>query len=472
MFTLNKQTGICKKDYFKIFEALFENNLIPCAILDSEFNFIRVNKAYAQADNKEPADFIGSNHFELYPSDAEEIFRQVVATKQPYKVQAMPFVYAHDKGRGVSYWDWSIVPVLSEQNEVEFLVLTLHEVTKRVNAAKELDNFFNLSVDLLGMLDFKGNLIKINSYFAKILGYSKAELINQSLFSLIHEEDKAKMEQAFKNSTLTGQPIVNLENRCRQKDQTFKYIQWVIVPDKGQKICYVVGHDITESKKLQADLNRLETLGLLGTITAEINHELRNPMATIQGLVQLLMEKEECQKYKGYLELMKSEIDRAKSIVADYLSLAKVSNLKLKKRNLNEIVKKALQLIQANTLNFAVSFEIVLQQTPDILADENLLTQLVINLVQNGIDAMGRQGKITISTYYEEGKVILAVKDEGCGIAPDMIDKLDTPFFTTKENGVGLGLPICYRIAKNHNAEIEIKTGSLGTTFFVKFNQT
>lgn len=459
------------KEYSKIFEALFENTFIPCALLDSSFNFISVNKAYAEIDNRKPSDFVGKNHFELYPSDAEKIFREVVVTKKPYQVYARPFIYALNPERGITYWDWSLTPVINERQEVDFLVLTLYDVTQRVKALEELDNFCNLSVDLLGIMDFHGRLIKVNGYFEKILGYGKGELKDTLLFNLIHAEDRSEMEHVFYKSLESGEPVVNIENRCRHKSKDHKDIQWVIVPNKNNRICYVVGHDITENKKIQAELNRLESLSLLGTITAEINHELRNPLATVRGFLQLMLEKKDCQKYKDYLELMVSELDRAKSIITDYLSLAKVSQVKLEKRDLNEIIKKALLLVKASKPNLAVRFETSLGRLPKILADEKLITQLVINLVQNGIEAMAQQGTIKISTYLEQEKVVLAVKDHGHGIDPNLIDKLGTPFLTTKENGVGLGLPICYRIVKNHNGEMEVKTGRDGTTFLVRFNQ-
>jgi two-component system, sporulation sensor kinase E len=279
------------KEYSKIFETLFENTFIPCALLDSSFNFISVNKAYAEIDNRKPSDFVGKNHFELYPSDAEKIFREVVVTKKPYQVYARPFIYALNPERGITYWDWSLTPVINEWQEVEFLVLTLYDVTQRVKALEELDNFFNLSVDLLGIMDFHGRLIKVNGYFEKILGYGKGELKDTLLFNLIHAEDRSEMEHVFYKSLESGEPVVNIENRCRHKSKDYKDIQWVIVPNKNNRICYVVGHDITENKKIQAELNRLESLSLLGTITAEINHELRNPLATVRVFYSLCLKK-------------------------------------------------------------------------------------------------------------------------------------------------------------------------------------
>jgi signal transduction histidine kinase len=105
----------------------------------------------------------------------------------------------------------------------------------------------------------------------------------------------------------------------------------------------------------------------------------------------------------------------------------------------------------------------------ELLLDEKEIRQLILNLVRNGLEAMPVGKKLTISTYMEKGEVVLAVQDEGGGIGSEMLDKLGTPFFTTKEYGTGLGLAVCYSIAARHNAWIEVDTGPGGTTFYVRF---
>ncbi len=101
--------------------------------------------------------------------------------------------------------------------------------------------------------------------------------------------------------------------------------------------------------------------------------------------------------------------------------------------------------------------------------DEKEIRQLLINLVRNGLEAMEPGGNILISTYPEEGSVILSVRDEGKGIAPELLNKLGTPFFTTKESGTGLGLAVCYSIAARHQASIEPMSNSSGTIFMIRF---
>ncbi|MDD2621239.1 MAG: ATP-binding protein, partial [Syntrophomonadaceae bacterium] len=106
----------------------------------------------------------------------------------------------------------------------------------------------------------------------------------------------------------------------------------------------------------------------------------------------------------------------------------------------------------------------------DLFLDNKEIRQLILNLVNNGLEAMSSHGEVTIKTFWEEEKVVLAVQDQGQGVDHSLLDKIGTPFLTTKEQGTGLGLAVCYRIAEQHNAKIDLETSSNGTTFFVKFS--
>jgi signal transduction histidine kinase len=109
------------------------------------------------------------------------------------------------------------------------------------------------------------------------------------------------------------------------------------------------------------------------------------------------------------------------------------------------------------------------EDLPDICMDESEIRQLILNLTRNAIEASPRDGIVKIRTTNTENEVVLAIQDQGNGIDPETLSKLGTPFFTTKVDGTGMGLVICYRIAERHNAKIMIDTGASGTTFIVKF---
>jgi len=137
--------------------------------------------------------------------------------------------------------------------------------------------------------------------------------------------------------------------------------------------------------------------------------------------------------------------------------------------HLNSIIDALFPLIQAEATLSGKTVELGLGECPELLLDEKEIRQLILNLALNGLEAMDAGGKLTIKTYTDMQDVILEIQDQGSGIKEELLDKLGTPFLTTKENGTRLGLAVCYSVASRHNAAIEVKTGEWGTTFFVRF---
>ncbi|MFP3904932.1 MAG: PAS domain S-box protein, partial [Armatimonadota bacterium] len=126
------------REQSELLEAFFEHIQTPVALLDCDFNFIRVNEAYAEADERASEDFPGENHFDMYPSDARDVFEQVVRSGEPYEVKSAPFEYARNPERGVTYWDWSLIPVKDDDGVVEMLVLSMLDVTEQERANREI----------------------------------------------------------------------------------------------------------------------------------------------------------------------------------------------------------------------------------------------------------------------------------------------------------------------------------------------
>ncbi|MFA4885477.1 MAG: ATP-binding protein, partial [Desulfotomaculaceae bacterium] len=230
--------------------------------------------------------------------------------------------------------------------------------------------------------------------------------------------------------------------------------------------------DITERKQLEKDIARLDRLSLIGEMAAGIGHEIRNPMTTVKGFLQLYCEKKDFVKYKETFDLMIEELDRANLIITEFLNLAKNKRNDPVKQSLNKIIKAIYPLIQAEAIKNDKEISLELEDLPEQLLDDKEIRQVIHNLVRNGMEAMGQKGCLTIKTFMEGDKVVLAIKDQGRGIEPEVLEKLGTPFFTTKDHGTGLGLAVCYSIAARHNAKIEVDTRPAGTTIKMRFNVT
>jgi len=193
-------------------------------------------------------------------------------------------------------------------------------------------------------------------------------------------------------------------------------------------------------------------------------------MTTVRGFLQLLNEKNEFEKYSQYMNLMVEELDRANTIITEFLSIGNMRKSDLHMLDLNSIIHDIVPLIKIDAFNQNKLIQVDTKDIPQLLLNRNEIRQLIINLYRNGLEAMSQEKVLSIRTYKDDDCVVLEVQDQGKGIQPEILEKLGTPFFTTKDNGTGLGLGVCYAIAARHNAKIEIQTGLEGTTFFVKFN--
>lgn len=217
---------------------------------------------------------------------------------------------------------------------------------------------------------------------------------------------------------------------------------------------------------------RLDRLNIIGEMAASIGHEVRNPLTTVRGFLQFIGNKKEFEKYQSHFLLMMDELDRANSIISEFLSLAKNKAMNFKECSLNTIIREVNPLLEADALRHNCQVVLDLQDIPLLILDVSSMRQLILNIVRNAIEAMPQGGKVTISTYSCGPVVKLVFCDEGMGIGPEIIDKLGTPFFTTKDNGVGLGLAVCYRIIQRHNAKLVIESPEQGGSMFtVVFTQ-
>ena len=192
-------------------------------------------------------------------------------------------------------------------------------------------------------------------------------------------------------------------------------------------------------------------------------------MTTVRGFLQLLKEVEKYADEIDSFNLMIEELDRANSIITEFLSLAKNKMVEIKPVNLNTVINNVYPLILAKAMMQDKIISLNLDDIPDLLLDEQEVRQLILNLINNGLESIPEGKIVFLSTYTSDNQVILAVRDQGEGIKEEIIEKLGTPFFSTKEGGTGLGLAICYGIASRYNAKIEIDTGPNGSIFYVCF---
>jgi two-component system, sporulation sensor kinase E len=220
---------------------------------------------------------------------------------------------------------------------------------------------------------------------------------------------------------------------------------------------------------LLKEVERLDRLNLIGQIAGSIGHEVRNALTGTKGFLQLLGAKDEYKVDKEYFDMMVGEIDRAASLLNEFLSLAQNKTIEMAEHSLNNVIRSIAPLIAAEALKAEVNFGVILGEIPNLKVNEKEIRQLILNLTRNAIEATVAGRCIDIKTIAVNGEVIMTIRDEGNGIPPEVLNSIGTPFITTKEKGTGLGLSVCYNIAQRHNAKIDIDTSNTGTSFNIRF---
>jgi len=371
----------------------------------------------------------------------------------------------------------AICQALLDRNSIETVKYSLSFLQATLDA----------TADGIVILDCQHKICHYNRKFTEIWDVpgGNLEIKEQgNLLTLITKKLKYPEAYVEKERKLCKDPHMEGYEILELKDgrifERYSKPQWLDSKVVGRVVSF---HDITihrqaqkaiqqSEEKFRKEIAHLERLNLVGEMAAGLGHEVRNPMTTIRGFLQILINKKECIKYWEYYKLMIEELDRANAMITEFLSLAKERLVCRHSKNINDIIKSLMPLIEADAIIANKYIELKLSEISDLSLDDKEIRQLILNLVRNSLDAMSPGGYLTIRTYIEDDKIILAIKDQGTGIASDVLKKLGTPFFTTKEQGTGLGLAICYSIAGRHNAVINVETSDKGTTFFVRFHNT
>lgn len=438
--------------------------------LDNQWRFTYLNRETERLWKKTKEEILGKSIWNLFPELTEsKIYKQYQnvmnfktsvhfeAFLQRFGIWTEIHAYPYQDGLSIYFRDIS----MRKQIEEEFELLE-----------ERFSKAFNLSPSMVSINSYDDlQYIDINEAFESATEYSRGEIIGLTIWELDLFLDSRDYVQSLTQMFEGKKKIRNMEISFRTKcGKIRKGLFSADLIEINRKKCILTSiNDVTEHEQLKQEISRLDRLNLIGQMAAGIGHEIRNPLTVIRGFLQMLLAKEKGPEHKRYYSLMITELDRCNTIITEFLSLAKNKPADLELNNLNNILNILYPLISADALNSNKNITFDLKKTRDLFINEKEIRQLILNLVRNGLEAMPSGGNLTIKTYQKNGEIILSVEDQGEEIKPEILEKLGTPFFTTKAEGTGLGLAVCHSIAARHNALINVKTSSTGTIFSVHF---
>ena len=312
------------------------------------------------------------------------------------------------------------------------------------------------------LIYFEGTILYVNEAGKCLLGADKKEeILGQSIYRIIHpsyqEIARERLDQIRKNIAVTNnveQKIVRLDGKIIYVEVSSRLIHF-----EGKQAYLSVFEDVTHKKEeTEGLLQKSEKLALVGQMAAGIAHEIRNPLTSIRGFIQLFQLK--YTEDEQHFELVLSELDRINLIVGEFLVLSKPTAVEFKEKEITNLIRDVVTLINTqaimNNIQIVENYDSVV---PVVICEENQLKQVFINLLKNAIEAMPNGGIIEVNVLEKDkDKVSIFITDQGMGIPEERISKLGEPFYTTKEKGTGLGLMTCYKIIENHDGEMNISS--------------
>jgi PAS domain S-box-containing protein len=343
-------------------------------------------------------------------------------------------------------------------------------------------------------MDSGFHILDINPRFSKVFGYSLNEVKGKHIDDVVVPKDKmgeAKMlEEKFmkgpvyydtirqrKNGSsvpvsISGAPIiiddqlvgfVRLYKDITEREQMEKKLE-----EYSQHLEELVEKRTRQLKEAQEQLIKSERLAAIGQVAAMVGHDLRNPLMGIKGATYYLKKKlgpKMDEKAMEMLELIEKDIEHSNEIITDLMEYSKEIRLELTEATPKSIVRDALSLVEVPE-NIQVLD--LTQSAPKIKMDVAKMKRVFANFIKNAVEAMLEGGKLTILTKESDGNVEIMFIDTGIGVAKEVMEKIWTPFFTTKAEGMGLGLPICKRVIEAHGGKISVESiVGEGTTFAV-----
>ncbi|MFP7300038.1 PAS domain S-box protein [Neobacillus niacini] len=448
-------------------------------IIDIENRFIRINQMYTKIFGYTEDELMGRKFDEFpNPDFLSEVMSKV---KEGQDFPNLITQFHHKNGHlldiAVSY-----SPFRTRTGVIIGTIAIFRDVTKELNMERELKRTRELyklitenASDLIKVYSKDKRIIYASPSHERVLGFSTEELIGEHVLNVILKEEHEPLMGMSKILHDSGEPQL-LKLKLKTKDNKAFYSETTVSPVYNENMeidSYVtVGRNITERIENDKALRNLDRLSIIGQLAAGVAHEIRNPLTSLKGFSKLLKSSTTSDKQKEYLSIISDELDRIDMIVNEFMSLAKPQAIQFEQGNLISIIESTINVLRPQAMldNVQFTFKYPKEEKLELLCSPNQLKQVFVNVLKNAIESMPHGGNVSINLRKLKNKrVVISFKDEGPGIDKELLKYLGTPFYTTKDKGIGLGLTVSNKIIQEHNGTLKIDSQEgKGTTVKVE----
>ncbi len=473
--TERKKIEDALKESEQLYRTLFDNSddgfllLEPiCENGNFDFRFLKLNKAYERQTGVKAEAVLCKRARIVVPDLKEEVFMNVFKVAKTGKsVRTEEYTKATHR-----WFDAYYFPYAEGNVGILFRDITNHK--KAEQSLRRSEEQYRVYVEsspvAFFVIDSKAKYIQVNDRACKLLGYSRKELLEMTIFDIVFKEDIPLTNEQYSELKENGKSI--REFRLKRKDGTPIYVILnVVLLSDGRAMAFC--EDITERKKLEKLLQVKERLAAIGATAGMVGHDIRNPLQAMLSDI-FLLKSELTSLHENVREIVTESLDNLETnimyinkIVADLQDYSRTLSLELKTVELSEVIVNVLNTVYVPE-KIALSINID-SGLPTIKTDPILLQRVLTNLVNNAIQAMPNGGKLDITSLIKENNLVINVSDTGVGIPEEIKPKLFEPMFTTKAKGQGLGLAVAKRLVKSLDGTITFKSKvGEGTKFTIE----
>ncbi|MEN1939219.1 PAS domain S-box protein [Paenibacillus sp. 102] len=466
-------------------ESFINHNVDAITISDREGHILQANKAYEKIFGWSSQEVIGKKLPCVPDFLMDESLENIQKILAGESVVTRLETVRQRKDRSLLDVSLTISPILDVKGNVIALSAICRDISERKQAERERHRLhqqlrdsemkyralIEQATDAVYVVELNedqvpSRFIEVNPVGCNRFGYSREELLSMPFPNTVPQDSPIiiqlveKIREGLTSFTLQDEHIFPTGKKITTEFSVR------IFNLNGKKVFLSISRDITERLKTEELLRKSEKLAVVGQLATAIAHEINNPLTAMKGFMQLLKSTEN-ENNQRYINVVSSEIERIESITNEFMTVAKPQVLRIQPNDISVLINQVLMLLQPQAM--MNNIQIRTEFTPDIPwipCEGNQLKQVFVNILKNAIESMPMGGEILIQIdKLDNHQIGIRFIDQGCGIPKERIPYLGEPFYSIKEEGIGLGLMICYKIIETHHGKISVESEvNKGTT--------